>query len=472
MLRNKKIAKKIWIVIAILVVPAFVLWGSGSVMRSKQEAAFAGRLFGRKVSFQEFREALEATKNQAIIQFGDNLSEIQKYLNLESQAWIRLMLLTEAKKRRIRINDSRVIAQIQSFPFFQRNGKFDNRLYAELLQYVFRTQPRIFEEQIRQNLMLSEVYKNKTERIQLSDQEVKTEYRKNNEQLSLYYICGLYADFTKDASASDEEVNNYFSKNSLQFKQPLSFNLEYVQLPAEEKDEKVIKEIFSRINKREDLPKLAKEFNLTIKETGLFGQTDPIPGFGWSPEILSVIYKTKVGEYLVPIKAEKSYYILRLKERKEPFIPDFTTIKDKVKETLLKEKAAVIAKQRIEDSLKELQMQMKMAAAPVYFDSVAKKYGLKSGSTALFRYGSYIEGIGASESFFLAAKDLGENQLSPILQMPSGFYIIKLKSRLPIDEKKFAQEKEKFAAELLLQKKQEYFTRFIEELKRKAQLKN
>ena len=36
-LRNKKTAKKVWIVLAVIIVPAFVLWGSGSLLRSKEE---------------------------------------------------------------------------------------------------------------------------------------------------------------------------------------------------------------------------------------------------------------------------------------------------------------------------------------------------------------------------------------------------------------------------------------------------
>jgi parvulin-like peptidyl-prolyl isomerase len=54
--------------------------------------------------------------------------------------------------------------------------------------------------------------------------------------------------------------------------------------------------------------------------------------------------------------------------------------------------------------------------------------------------------------------------------MPSGFYIIKLKSRVPIDDKKFEAEKNEFSQQLLAQKKQEYFTKLAEELKKKAQI--
>jgi hypothetical protein len=51
----------------------------------------------------------------------------------------------------------------------------------------------------------------------------------------------------------------------------------------------------------------------------------------------------------------------------------------------------------------------------------------------------------------------------------SGFYIIRLKSKIPIDEKKFTEEKEEFTKKLLVQKKEEYFTKYLEELKRKTE---
>ncbi|MDD4894741.1 MAG: hypothetical protein PHW54_05450, partial [Candidatus Omnitrophica bacterium] len=59
---------------------------------------------------------------------------------------------------------------------------------------------------------------------------------------------------------------------------------------------------------------------------------------------------------------------------------------------------------------------------------------------------------------------------SNIIQMPSGFYIIKLKSRICVNEKKFSDEKSEFARKMLQQKKEELFSGLLEDLKRKSQL--
>ena len=473
-LRKRKTAKKIWIILTILILPAFVFWGFGSFIRSKQEITYAGKIFGKKVSLLEYKDTLEAVKNQAIIQFGDNLSEIEKKLNLESMAWDRLVLLVEAKKRKINVTDQEVIALIKSYPFFQRKGQFDNQIYSQMLQYVFRAQARIFEEQTRQSLILSKLYKEVTGNLNLTEEEIKKEYRKLNEQISLCYIASLTNDFIKDITGSEEEISDYFIKNSLQFKQPLSFNIEYVSLASEDKNETAIKDkiklLALRLTKKEDFAKAAGELNLQPKETGLFSQTDPVPGIGWSPQFSVLISKLKIGEFAPPIYMDKYYYVLRLKERRESHIPDFSAIKDRVKEVFIKEKARKIAQQKIEDCLKELKTMHKANPKSIDFDKIAKIYGLKSDSTQFFRYGSYIEGIGASDNFFTAAQDLKEDDSNGIIEMPSGFYIIKLKSKISVDEKKFTEEKPEFAKKLLLQKKEEYFSRFLQDSKRKAQL--
>jgi len=464
-LRKKNTAKKIWIVLAILILPAFVLWGSGSMVGDKQEAKFAGEINNRKIPILEFQESLEAVKNRALIQFGDKFSEVEKSLDLPAQAWDRLIILKEAQKRKIQVNDKEVINLIESYPFFQSKGVFDKRIYDQMLTYVFRAQPRVFEEQTRQNLMLAKLFQQVTAETTLKDTNIQEEYNKATEEVSVYYIAGLASDFVKESAIDDKELNAYFSKNSINFKQPLSFNLEYAELSAEDQ----VKKIYSRLLKKETFEKVAKENNLTLKETGLFSEAGPIPGIGWSPEVLKLIGEAKPGQYLPPIMLDKSYYILRLKERKEPYIPDFNSIKDKVKNALLKDRAGVIAKEKMESCLKILKEFSAINPKKVDFEKTAKIFSLKSGVTDKFKYNSYIEGIGASDQFWVAASKLKEDEFSGIIEMPSGFYIIKVKTKTPLDKKKFEAEKAEFSQRLLEQLKQEQFLKFIAELKKQAQ---
>lgn len=461
-LRNKKTAKRIWLGLAVIIVPAFVLWGVGGGISGRKESVPSGRLAGHKIREAEYGEALAAVKNTAIIQFGDKFQELESDLNLKELALQRVILLIEAKKNRIKVTDKEVVEAIRNYPFFQTRGKFDDRIYSQMLRYVFRTQARIFEEETRGNLMIMKLFQKLTDNIKVTQEQVKEEYRKANEEISLFYISSLTADFAKNISPTQEQLKSYFEKNRLNFKQPLSFNIEYLLLPSEEK----VKEAAAAA-KKEGFEKIAKNLGMEIKESGFFTSGDPIPGIGWSPQIPQMLTSLKVGQY-ISIKNDNNYYLLRLKEKRESYLPDFSQIAGKAKDSFITESAREAAKGKITECLKELKT-LQDAGQKIDFSKAAAKSGLKSGSTELFKFGSYIEGIGASDSFWMEAEKLKNDAFSGVIDMPEGFYIIKVKERVSVDEKKFAKDMEGFSKQITFVKKQEYFSKYIAGLMKQIQ---
>jgi len=471
-LRHKKTAKKIWITLAILVLPAFLFWGFGGSLRGSKSSPFVGKLFGRNIPRQEFDDALRGAINYAILQYGENFSEVRKFLDFEAEAVNRILLLEEAKKRSIKVSDAEVIERIQRYGIFYRRGVFDNGLYNTKLRENFRTPPRVFEEQIRQNLMLEKLFTEVTEEVVLSENEVRQGYERENIAVSLFYIASLFSETETEINVSEDQLKEYFNKNSLDFKQPVSFNLEYVSLTSTNEDEikEKIEGLVKRLNKEADFSKSANEFGLEVKETGLFAQTDPIPDIGWVPQILNYLFKAKTGEYLAPMRMDNTFYIFRIKERKNPYIPEFQDIKEKVEQAYVKTKSQELAKQRINTCLEKLNEHLQKNPKDVNFDKIAKVCGLKSGTTDEFKYGSYIEDIGASDVFWFAARNLKSKLFSEVIEAPTGYYIIKIKSQTAFDEKKFKEEKEDFSEELLHEKKEKHFNEFFAEYKRKLQL--
>jgi peptidyl-prolyl cis-trans isomerase D len=443
----------------------FLLWETTSSIRGRKADAHYTKIFGKKISQSVFEDALRAVETQAKMQFQESFYELEKLLNLKSLALQRLILLYEAKRKKIKVTDAELINSIKYNPAFQKNGKFDKNLYQTIIRYKFRLQPRAFEEHLREDMLLKKLFDSVTNAVSLTDQEIKEAYKKENEQISINYMAGLPSDFQKDITPTEEELKDYFSKKSLDFKRPLSFNLEYLSFDSLEK----IKDKDLRLDKKQNLEKIAKNYNLTIQETGLFAQDDPIPGIGWQEQISNLLPKLKTGDILPGQEIDNHYYLFRLKERKEPYIPEYQDLKDKVKAVFSKNKARDIAKEKTENCLKKLKDDFAINPKEIDFDKIAKEFALKSGSTDLFRFGSYIEGIGASDKIFTIANNLKEDEFSEIIDIPSGFYIIKVKNRLPLDEQKFTEEKEKFSQKLLLQKKEEYFSKFLEELIKKSQ---
>ncbi|RJO64631.1 MAG: hypothetical protein C4540_02900 [Candidatus Omnitrophota bacterium] len=463
---HKKTQKIIWVVLTILILPAFFIWGSSSLLRNKPKASYIGIIEGKKVTLAVFEDALLATRNLAIMQFGEKLDELKDYLNLPQQAWERLVLLQEAKKRKINVSDKEVIQEIMNFPFLQRKGSFDNILYNQTLEYNFRTPARVFEEQVRQNLILAKFYKQVTGPVKTSDEEILREYKKENEKISIYYLAGFYADFSETVNPTEEELKEYYRTHALEFKQPPAFNIEYVAVKSDEE----AKSIYALFKKTKSLKNAGDTLQLDVKESGFFVQDEPIPGFGWSPEITALISKLNLGQIAGPVRLDSNYYLLTLKEKREPFIPGLDKIQDKVKEALLRDASRRLAKETLTKCLVQLQQGPNTTVSRQTLEKISVRFGLKQGITPAFTFGSYIEGIGASEIFFNEAKDLKANEWSKIIENPAGCYLVSLKDFEPIDTAQYEAQKEEFGRTLLAFKQHEYFAKFLENLKNKSSL--
>jgi hypothetical protein len=463
-LRSKKTAKKIWIALAIVIIPAFCFWGFGSALRDRKESAFVGKVFGKSISKQEYLRNYKAIRDLYLIQLGqEQLAKLEKYLNLNPQVWERIILLSEAKRMNISVSNQEVVDSIKQYPFFQRKGGFDPEVYQDTITYVFRTNPRVFEEEIRDNLTIAKLHQKVTANISIDEDEIKDAYIKQNEQISLEYILVQIQDFINQVAVEEEELVDYYNSNPGKFKKSLSYNLEYIK--SGDKDNQTISRVTQLLKQGFSLQNIAKDTGLELKQTGLFSDNEPIPQIGWSTEILKILpqLKPKGKPWPKPIHTDANIvYFVSLDEKKEPYIQPFDDVREQVNQMLRQQKAKQTAQERLNACYNEAEI--------VGFKESAKEFNLKTGKTELFKPRGYVEGLGNSDVFFDAVQDLKEGQISKILNTPSGFCIVKLLQRIKPDEEEFNQEKEKFSNNLLEQKKQEYFNQFLTDLRDKANL--
>jgi len=458
-LRSKKTAKKIWIALAVVIIPAFCLWGFGSALRGRKQSIQMGKVFGKSITPQEYLRNYKAIRNQYLIQFGEEqLAKLEKYLNFEAQILDRIVLLAESKRKKIRVSNREVVNAIKQYRFFKKEGRFDPELYRERITYDFRTSPRAFEEEMRDNLTIAKLFEKVTRGITVKDEEVKDRYIKENEQISLDYISALAEDFLDEVSLEDNDLLVYYNQNSEQFKKPLSYNLEYIKTDL--RDRETLNKITQLLSQGSNLPDITKEMELELEETGLFSSNEPIPQIGWSTEISRILQKLEPNgkAWPQPIKTDSdTAYLVRLKEKKEPYIPSFEDIKDGVNQKLRQQKASQIAKEKLGACRNEVET--------LGFAEAAKKFDLKTDKTELFKRSGYVKGLGDSNIFFEAVKNLKENEISQIISIPSGFCVVKLKERIKPEEKEFEEKKQEFTNKLLGEKKQAHFGQFLTELK-------
>ncbi|MFH0764763.1 MAG: SurA N-terminal domain-containing protein [Candidatus Omnitrophota bacterium] len=185
LMRNKKVTKFVLWGTLILILPAFVIWGAGSIGKSKEKGpTYAGLIDGKKISFDDFAGSLGAVRCQIFLNYFSQpqvLDAIMKNKEFSGKlAWDMLVMSREAKKRKIKVSDAEVITFIQGHPLFSRGGKFDDRIYEYILRNNLSVYPRSFEEIVRNNLAVQKMNNTLTKDIKVTDEEILDRYKIDN----------------------------------------------------------------------------------------------------------------------------------------------------------------------------------------------------------------------------------------------------------------------------------------------------
>ena len=517
-LRNKKIMKRILWTIAILIIPAFVFWGAGSVSSKQKGADRAGTIFGRKVSLEEYSAAWQAVKIQSLLIYGAKFDEVYEALNLDKQAWDRLILLSEAKKRKVRVSDQEVVAIIQQFPFLQSKGQFDKRAYGMLLEQVFKTTARQFEEDIRGSLVIEKLRDMVIKDVKLTDEELKEAYRKENEKSRIAYILISPNEFKDKVAVDPAAIEAHYKNNAESFKVPDQVNIEYLGFEYQDyqggleisdkhvedyynkhKDEfdpkKELKDLketikneltrtaakdkalqaaekidYALADKTKTIEDAARENSLIVKETGFFSSQGPIPQIGWFPEIQKIAFKLKAGERSDLIKSNmdfvNGYYVIRLKEKRPSYLPTLEEVRDRIVSKVKDEETLKLARQEA-DKLRAQILDL-LKPGGIKFEEAAINLKREPKQAEPFARNGYIPAIGSASEIGEAAFNSKQGEVSQATKTQAGFCIFTMLEVIPVNEKNFKKDKKEFLKKTLESKKMSVLNDWYADLMKRA----
>jgi|GEM_PF-1225641 len=464
---KRHIKKWYWIVIFVLILPGFILWGSETIIAHLKTRNYVGMAFGKKISVEEFKNALTAIQHQLILQKGEEFLKKQKDIDLSPQAWDRIILLKEAKKRKIKVTDDEVKDFIEKIPLFRANNKFNFDLYRNIIHYLLGTDMRLFEEETRENLMISKLYEDITKDVKLTEEEAWIAYRQENEMISVEYLSICPKELEKEVVVDEQSLYQYYLDNRQSFRKPPAFNLQYIT----EEDPERIKKIYNSLRRTKDFEGFLKKNGYKIEETGLFSMEEPIPGIEWSASLSFLIENLKVGQIVGPIKIKNKYLLIRLKQKRHSYIPIFRELKDKIRQEFIQIESKKMAKEILNRVISEINT-LKENNNFIDFSQLAKKYNLKTGTTDLFKRSSYVPNLGASDKFFTAFDELKPEEIGKeIVEAEQALFIVKLNTYKPADSEAYKKEKEEFIKNLTLKVKDFRFLEFLWQLREKAGIK-
>lgn len=464
-LRKKGVNKTILWIIAIIIILSFGVFGTA--YRLDNSVNSAGTIYGHSVSIKDFQEAYLDARDQAIRIYGDEFFKNGNRLDLEQETWDRLVLLKEAQKRDIHANDQEVVAYIATLPFFQRGGQFDQTLYEQIVQNpsIFDRPTHDFEEGVRKQLIIKKLIDAVAPEVVLSDADIKKEYQKRNEKITLQYVLFSASDYAKKAAASEDEIKNYYDQHKEQFRLPPSIVLNYVQT----KDKALADTLSKELTNGTDFAAVAKALKLEVKTSAPFTQEQPILTFASNPDNVVNLFKMKPGEFSPPLEAPDGWQIVQLKEKIDAGVPGLQDIQDKVKNALLLEKGFALAKPEADKSLPALAEAIKSSD----FKTAATKLGLKVEETPAFGRKEYIANVGLIAEFQQEADQLNaDKKLSGVISTSQGPAIIYLEKMEKPQDAQFESDKENFKQMLGAEGRNQILISFMSQLRAKADVQS
>ncbi|MBN1405810.1 MAG: SurA N-terminal domain-containing protein [Candidatus Omnitrophica bacterium] len=461
-LRKKMVVKiTMWILLV-----TFVLWGAASVTMTSRN--YMGVVFGRKISPQEYNRSYTAVLNRAKIMYGDNLSKIQNFLNLDQQAWDRLVLLQYAKKKHIRAGNQEVVARISQMPFFQSGGAFDQRAYSYILQNVFLTNAHDFEEATREDIIISKSLDSAVKDIDVPDQDIAEAYRLKNEKADISYVLIDAESFKKDVAYDEKELETFYNAHKDMFFTPERITIYYIKIPVDEKQpdaaKKLAFDINDSINLGDSFESLAQKYNLKIEQTGAFSFTEPVPGVGLSYPFSIAAFALTDDKSVDIVEEKDAFYVIKLKEKIKPYTPPLEEIKERVRNALVAYKADELAKAVANNAFEILKSNKET------IEAIAKQLNAPLNNLKDITRESYVNGVGLNKEFNSACFSVEEKETAFPVKTEKGYCLIRPDTLKGVDKAAFEKEKEDFKKQLISEKRSKMFEEWFAKIKKQANL--
>jgi len=218
------------------------------------------------------------------------------------------------------------------------------------------------------------------------------------------------------------------------------------------------RDLDTRIKKPSDLDTVGKESGLAVSETAFFARDEPIPGIGPTPEVTNQAFQMKDGEVSRGLQSPRGPMYITVSGRRDPYVPNLDEAKDRVREDVIKVRAAELAKQKAGEIAAALRASKDFAAA-------AKAQGLEAKDTQPITRGSPIPDVGVSPEIDTAAFTLPTGGVSDPVATPTATVIVRVAEHQEVTADAFRTAKESFRTQLLNERRAQFFEAYMAKAK-------
>jgi peptidyl-prolyl cis-trans isomerase D len=220
-------------------------------------------------------------------------------------------------------------------------------------------------------------------------------------------------------------------------------------------------QLADRINNPPDLDTVARENGLTVVESGFFQRGDPIPGLGAAPAVSAGAFTMADNAVSDALNTPRGPVFITVSGKRDPYVPKLDEVKDRVREDLIRSRATELSRQRAG------QIAAALKAAGGNFASAAKAQGLEAKDTELVARESALPDVGVSPEVDKVVFNLPAGGVSDPITTNDGTVIVRVVERDEVTPEEFRPAKETFRGELLNERRNRFFTAYMNRAKEK-----
>lgn len=224
---------------------------------------------------------------------------------------------------------------------------------------------------------------------------------------------------------------------------------------------------FSYLAKENSFDSEAELMNYKVIETSPFNEeTSFIPGIGASKALVKFAFDNSVGDVSEVFRVPSGYVVAMISEVNKAGFKSFDEVKNQVQTAVTREKKF----EKTDQMAKELYEKVKGTGAL----SNAKQYAPNAivDDVQNFNPSGNIPKIGRDLTFAAYCLDGELNKISEPIRGNRGTYLINVTDRSEINQEDFAKQEKTIRTNLLQQKKNQYFTQWIQKIRDGADIED
>lgn len=474
-----------WIIVGLIII-TFALFGIQEYAQGEKKTAVAV-VNGEDITATDFLKLYHRQKARLQQQFGDMYDQIVKDDQLRDQvlnALIESSVVEQwAKSHNMAITDAELSMVIQSAKVFQKDGKFDQATYENILTRNgltvggFEQEQRDFllENQSRQLTSISQMapeslfkqlvdlqyqqrkmnylridQKPLMKMAEITQDQMHSYYDKHKQQyvipqqISIDYVLLSEDELSKKIKVTDDALQAYYQDNKDQFTEPEQRQASHILIRIDGKTNaeqalKKVQEIRKQIVAGADFAEMAKKYSQdpgSAKlggDLGLFQQGMMVPAFD------KAVFSMKVNEISEPVKTNFGYHLIKLTKIEPKRTKSFAEVKADV-ETMYRKKQAEKEYFELQDKLNSISYEQ-----PDTLEPAADAVGMDVKTSEPFSKAGGVDGLTQNPKVIKAAfsdEVMKGNNSSSIELSPTSSVVIRVHKVIPAKQQAFDDVKD------------------------------